>query len=251
MIFGKALVGGKLNYYLPLLSAERETGTLDCLDTALNDFLRVMTGLIKTTPIPLLHYFSKIPTLDIMIQQASLRTFKRMNLNTDSLMQEDFWSWDGANWNLTPFAGLHQSSLMMQDKFRSMAQLHDVEDEWLEAGYWTKYSSNKSREMALLTHEQGKLIPKADVYIYTDGSLKSEPVVDDIDNDTNDVYEDKEQVHNDDMNKSGAAGWTIRVSPNQVEVDHGCCYITPASSSYLCEMVEIHQALSRLIELDD
>ena len=47
MMFGKALVMGKLNYYLPLLSAERSTGTLRCLDVALNDFMRVMTGLIQ------------------------------------------------------------------------------------------------------------------------------------------------------------------------------------------------------------
>ena len=103
MMFGKALVMGKLNYYLPLLTAERSTGTLRCLDVALNDFMRVMTGLIKTTPVPLLHYFSGIPTLDILIRESSMRNFKRINLNSDCLIDQEYREWDGSNLGASPY----------------------------------------------------------------------------------------------------------------------------------------------------
>ena len=228
-VFGLALVMGKLNYYLPLLAAERSTGVLRCLDVALNEFMRVLTGLIRTTPIPLLHYFSKIPPLDILIQEASMRTFRRINLNTDSLLEADYRSWDGSNMGMTPFDGLYTTNVRMQNTFPELSQLDDVDSELLETGFWIKYDCLKSRQMACIMHEQCKLIPRADIYVYTDGSLKSD--------------------EHDSTIRSGAAGWMIQHEDSEIE--SGCCKIVPATSSYSCEMIGLHQAMCRLVELSD
>ena len=225
-MFGQALVMGKLNYYLPLLSAERSTGVLRCLDVALNKLMRVLTGLIKTTPIPLLHYFSKIPPLDVLIQEASMRTFRRINLNSDSLLEADYSSWDGSKMGMTPFDGLYMTNVMMQNTFPELSQLDDVDSELLESAYWVQYECLKSRDMAMLTHQKGRLLPKVDISIYTDGSLKL-----------------------DAHSRSASAGWTIQLEDS--EIDSGCCHITPATSSYLCEMVGLHQAMSRLIQMSE
>ena len=225
MMFGKALVMGKLNYYLPLLSAERSTGTLRCLDVALNDFMRVMTGLIKTTPVPLLHYFSGIPTLDILIRESSMRNFKRINLNSDCLIDQEYREWDGSNLGASPYFGFYLTNVDLQNTFPEVAPIVDEDPELLESAYWTKYSVQVNRDLACLAHKKNKLIPKADICLYTDGSLKRK----------------------DEHTWYGSAGWSILVDSQEVSI--GCCQVDPATSSYVTEMAGLEQGIRSVIEL--
>ena len=225
LMFGKALVIGKIRYFLPLLSAEKSTGTLRCLVVALNDFMRVMTGLTKTTPVPLLHYFSGIPTLDILIRESSMRNFKRINLNSDCLIEQEYREWDGSNLGASPYYGFYLTNVDMQNTFPELAPLVDEDPQLLESAYWTKYSVQVNRDLAKLSHKKNTLIPKTDIHLYTDGSLKRK----------------------DEHTWYGSAGWSIQMDCK--EVSTGCCQVNPSTSSYITEMAGLEQSLRSVIDL--
>ena len=162
-----------------------------------------------------------------MIQESSMRNFTRINLNSDNLIEEEYREWDGSNVGASPYFGFYMTNVKMQRTFPELCPLVDEDPKLLESAFWTKYSIQESREVATSAFESKNLIPKADIYLYTDGSLKRK----------------------DEHTWFGSAGWSIQTKGK--EVHSGCCQIEPATSSYLTEMIALDKGISSLIQLKD
>ena len=92
-IFSKGLILGKLQYILPLLGTEH-IQTIDPLIKGWNKALRVITGGLPSTPIPLLHAESGLPPLPVLIEQAVGRYFRRL-LQNGTLLTDEYLEWIG------------------------------------------------------------------------------------------------------------------------------------------------------------
>ena len=70
-MFGAGFVEGKLRYYTSFLGAEIHSPlskSFKPIRTAYNNYLRVLSGAFRSTPIPLLHAATRKPTLVQLIE---------------------------------------------------------------------------------------------------------------------------------------------------------------------------------------
>ena len=92
---GKALLLSKLNYYLPVMGAESETGVFDRLQKQLNRFLQILANSPISTPITLLQSQTGIPPVEILMTQTVASNIARMMTNPESSLENTYSSWDG------------------------------------------------------------------------------------------------------------------------------------------------------------
>ena len=87
MTVAKAIVMGKLNYFLPFLGAESPE-TLRPLEVGLNQCMRIITGAFPSTPIPLLHSWTGIPPIRTLIKKTAANMFYSMKQYPSILTRE-------------------------------------------------------------------------------------------------------------------------------------------------------------------
>ena len=100
---GNSLLLSKLNYHLPIMGAEKDTGVFDQLRVSLNDYLRVLCHAPRSTPIPLLHSQTGIPPIEILLKKTVVSNLARTMTNPDEIFEQSFWKWNGSGWNTSPF----------------------------------------------------------------------------------------------------------------------------------------------------
>ena len=173
-LFTEGLILGKLQYLLPLMAIEHED-TLKPLKTAWNSALRVITGGLPSTPIPVLHAESGLPPLDILIQEAAGKWLRRL-LQQPTLTTMEYLSWEGQAKGLTPFEGLRiaQEKIpehLLQNNFPEIEQLYLPTPDHFRMLLDIEFSVQESIQDALELHSEGQLVPEADIILWTDGGF--------------------------------------------------------------------------------
>lgn len=170
-MFAEGLVISKLRYYLPILAGETEK-TLKPLRTAYRQCLRLICGGLRTTPIPLLHSQSGMPPLEEMIREASLKQLMRNTERPNSLMVEDYKTYDSEPGS--PYIGMVRGTWemppwMLEAEFE---QRSTMSSGLLDTIYETDFVIHPTREVAKEYLRAGSQIPEADLYLFTDGSYQ-------------------------------------------------------------------------------
>lgn len=170
-MFAQGLILSKLRYYLPVLAGESEE-TLRPLRAAYNECLLLICGGVKTTPIPLRHSQTGLPTLDTLIYQASMNEVKRIIEYPDTLMAQDRLTYDGEPGS--PYVGMVRASTQLPPQLSetSFERLHDVGPSRLEVINKVEFNILSTRKLAKIHHEMNSLIPNSDLYLFTDGSYQ-------------------------------------------------------------------------------
>ena len=88
---GKALLLSQLNYYLPVMGADNETGAFLKLQKRLNSFLRWLSQAPLSTPIVLLQSQTGIPPIELLVQQTAASNLARAMTNPDGILETDYW----------------------------------------------------------------------------------------------------------------------------------------------------------------
>ena len=91
---------------LPFLMATEHQTTPHKINMALRECLRVISGGLRSTPIPLLHSQTGLPTLESMIRDASRRLYLRIHEYPECFLHQEYYAWDSSVYNSSPLLGL-------------------------------------------------------------------------------------------------------------------------------------------------
>ena len=95
--FGAGFVEGKLRYYTSFLGAEIHSPlskSFKPIRTAYNNYLRVLSGAFRSTPIPLLHAATRKPTL-VQLIEADQTKLVLSSIAHGNLLANEYETWDG------------------------------------------------------------------------------------------------------------------------------------------------------------
>ena len=225
-MFAQGLIISKLRYYLPVLAAESNS-TLKPLRVAYRQCLRLMCGGLRTTPLTLLHSQSGLPTLDKMIEDASLRLLMRSTERPGSLMMHDY-----SQYRLemgSPYSGMHLGTLELAPDIRSarFENRVNLSEADLESICQVDFNILPTSEVAKIYLRNNKLIPEADWYLFTDGSYRppcrSGP-------------------------EASGAGAVLQASDGLTTIWSDCRKVVPACHSYHSEVQAMTLGLQAMVE---
>ena len=167
------LVEGALNAITPWIASEAQPEMhkkLHPLTIAYREYLRVRTGAMKTTPIPLLHAMAQKPLLPDKIKlDSSMLVLKA--IASDTLVGREYTHWDGHGDGHSPYGSV-QGNLPGGESY--IHPICPLEPQHLEQLYKCKFAY-RTKEEALALHEKGKLLPTHQtISIWTDGSFEHE-----------------------------------------------------------------------------
>ena len=222
---GRALLISKLNYYLPVMGAETQTGVFVRLQTQLNRYLRTLANSPLSTPIVLLQSQTSIPPVQTLMTRTVASNLARMLTNPTGSLELTYANWNGEGWNTTP--------LSLFDKLRAKIRpiqgneethINVVGKSRLPADVMTTFRKLQfhvvsDKATALQLHKRHRLIRSYDISIWTDGSLKFEHGI------------------------SASAGWIY--SYNDIHKS-GNAKVYPPLSSYHSESVAMTRGLRQL-----
>ena len=215
VMFGQGLVLSKLSYYLPLMAAEASTGALEVVKKALNKYMRVITGALPSTPIPILHSSSGIPDLETLINDSARRYYMSMSMRPGSALDLDFESWNGQGNASSPFKGLYETernlpAILTTEPLTGLGHLDHLCQEVVSN---LQFDIASDREEAKDLIEQGGIISHEGINVYTDGTFRP-----------------RSEQHE----RATACGWVI--FEGSVESKRGCNRVDPPFSSYSAEI---------------
>ena len=169
-IFTTGLVVSQLSHLLPLLAMEH-ADTVRCLQVALNESLRVISGALKSTPIPLLYSETNMPTLKMMISEATNRLAIRLH-GSPGILTSELARWNGTGAGFTPFSALKDAEdYLVQKGFRSIEMLSYFPAAGLDLIYdRVRLNCLETRTDAIRSLQQGTLLKSADISLWTDGA---------------------------------------------------------------------------------
>ena len=226
-LFGNALILSKLRYYTPLMAAEGDTGRLECIKTALNYYMRVLTGAFYSTRISLLHAQSSIPDLDSIISNEARRYYTRMIHHKEDRLYQEYQRWDGSESASSPLLGVYEADVEFNNCVRTSLpeDLHTLERKESRMLFKTQFEIAETRKDALCLHDEGLLVPDGDISIWTDGS-----------------YKPRTSQHP----PSAGGGWVIDDKPSRRYLESNI-KIEPPMSSYISEEGAMIAAMEYLI----
>ena len=216
-----ALVIGKLRYYLPLLSIE-DKSTVKCLETALREFRRRVTGAIPSTPEKLLEVQTGIPQLRSLIDRSLQSTTLRMWSNPNGELMSTYERWMSGDQYPSPILGIHQQIERLPEdivKIGLAPKTHlpvEVMDELRNVVFHVDNTK---------TNFSAKMMPHYDFEIWTDGSLLT-----------------------NEEERSAAAGWVL-ANQQTGSITQRCAAVWPTTSSFHSELAAMQIALKE--HLDD
>ena len=161
-----------------------------------------------------------------MREASSSRTLARLTAKPN-LVTDEYFQWNGTAEGWSPWGGLwkfHKSLLyggQIEDIYDNSEQLVDMRPDHLQKLFRTKISTSINKKSALMLHTLGKLIPDAQIHVWTDGSKK-------------------EEFH------KGSGGWCWSFSPHSHIGSSGHCQFVPTMSSFQAECLAMWQALKDL-----
>ena len=223
LTFGRALIIAKIKYFLPVLSAEHKS-TLAPLKNAYHKCLRILTGALYGTPNTVLFSQTGLPPLEMLIEESSRQLYFRIMKNPNALIAKEFEQWSTSTYKGSPYIGMYRVEKSLPETLRELplAGVTRIPSKALESLAACNFNILKTKIAATQKLKEQKLIPKnADMYIYTDGSLK---------------YDE-----NSGIRLAGAA-FNVWCPKNQ-EIINGAYKVVPPTSSYHSEMLALHTAL--------
>ena len=172
-IFAQGLILSKIRYYLPMIGGESEK-VLHPLETAYRQCLRQVCGGLRTTPIPLLHSQTGLPPLELLIQDSSARQKMRIQNYPDSLWAQDIKSFRGEDGS--PYLRFHEHDRETPTwiKDGDFEPVKILTEDQLQVLYDTEFDILPTRQAAKTALDNDDLIPRADIYLFTDGSYRPE-----------------------------------------------------------------------------
>ena len=178
LMFGQGLIMSKLSYHLPLMAAEGPTGNLRVIEVALNKYMRVITGALRSTPIPLLHAGSKIPNLQTMINDSSRRFYLKMSMQPDSALDRDFEKWNGEKNASSPFRGMYETERELPELLKSveLSGVDHIHANCQLAISDLQFHVESNREEAIELIKKNEIISHEGINLYSDGSFRPESV---------------------------------------------------------------------------
>ena len=176
---GAGFVEGKLRYYTSFLGAEMHTPKSPFfrpLTVAYNEYLRVLSGAFRSTPIPILHAATRKPTL-IQLIEADQTKLVLSSVTHDNLLGREYYEWNGSydGWSPLGTAWKVQRDISenpMVDT-ESICNRTRPTHQQLENLSKCTFPNTLTREEALQKHAESKLVPTdSDIELWTDGSYR-------------------------------------------------------------------------------
>ena len=176
---GAGFVEGKLRYYTSFLGAEMHTPLIPFfrpLKIAYNEYLRVLSGAFRSTPIPILHAATRKPTLTQLIE-ADQTKLVLSSVAHDNLLGREYFEWDGSYDGWSPLGTAwkvqrHISENPMVDTTNICSRVLPTRDH-LEKLSNCMFPITLTRDKAFQKHNENKLIPTdSDIELWTDGSYR-------------------------------------------------------------------------------
>ena len=221
--FASALMLGKLRYYLPALSAESNE-TLQPLEVGLNHFMRILSGGLKSTPIPLLRAQTRVPTLRSLILEASRCVLTRTLKFPNSQLAKFFREWDGQYYDSSPLRGIDDvlQELPASVRDRGFSTMNDIPPDLLRTVHSVRIHNKLNRNNYF---DDSRLPIQHDAELWTDGSYKLT-----------------------DSGSSSGAGAVIKLARNS-KCRRYCSRVLNACSSFQTELAALILGLEELIEV--
>ena len=221
--FARALMMGKIRYYLPALSAESDE-ILAPLNTGLNHLMRTLSGGLKTTPIPLLRAQTRIPSLRSLILEANASVLKRTLKFPDLQLAKLFREWDGQHYDCSPLRGIDEV-------------LHEIPAAIRDRGFSTTVSIPAKTQMIL--HE---------IIFHNDLNRETYcTALIPLDSHNVELWTDGSYICTDTTHSAGA-GIALKLKSN-AKVRRYAAKVLPATSSYIAELAALIVGAERLVEL--
>ena len=208
------------------MGAETETGVMQKLQVALNHYLRVLAGAPDSTPITLLQSHTGIPPVEIIMERTIVCNLARAMSNPECMLERTYEEWNGEGWNTTPLGAYRKIRNALNPPDNSeIGGKERISHEAMSQYQHINFEVLPSIKIAVHKHKRHQLIPKYDIYLWTDGSL----------------------TRQDGITKA-SAGWyytkgDLKASGNTV--------VQPALSSYHAESVAMAKGIEQLLKDKD
>ena len=184
-MFAQSLIMGKLAYYLPFAGVEA-SDSLRHLVVGLNRCMRLITGAFPSTPIPLLHASSGIPSLGILIDKFAAGLFSKL-YSQDSLLFREYFNWNLTGENLSPLSRVWKFHQYVNKWFagmglqfeRNIVESPQLLDKELKQTIWNcefdVFDSIREFEERFRDPKtfHSEICRKYDIIVCSDGSMRS------------------------------------------------------------------------------
>jgi ribonuclease HI len=174
--FTEGFVYAKLRYLTPILGAEiHHKPTLEPLKKGVNAAMRTELDAFMSTPIPLLYAGSGRPRLEHMISRDSTRLILR-SIAHDTQLGQDYLDWNGSGDGWTPLGTVSKTLTTISSIPANfdILPLHPLSIRVRDALQRCKYHIDYTKGQALSLHMEGRLIRRATVSLWCDGSFQHE-----------------------------------------------------------------------------
>jgi len=205
--FCNALIQSKLNYFLPLMGMESPQ-LLHPLEIAWRETLRVITGALRSTPIPLLHHRSGLPPLKELIEEQAGRTWLQAKSALNNLLRDEYLTWNGVGDGWSPLGAHWRADEFLTPLIRQTEAPRHLTIRQLDILYKCKFNMASSKTAAMKLYNNHQLIPRdCELQLWTDGSF---------------------------IETEGGAGWVLSTR-DLIPLTKGSRGLRNVSSSYQCE----------------
>ncbi len=171
-LFAKALILGKLTFFLPMMGMESEA-LLKSLESGWRETLRIITGVIRSTPDGLVYGASKLPPLKFLIQEQAGRMWFKTQLDPLHPLRQDYYNWGGEGDGWTPLGAHWLADEYLRPSIEGIETLITPSPQELDCLYECSFKIASSKRRALEEQANNTLVPRnRDLYLWTDGSYK-------------------------------------------------------------------------------
>ena len=145
------------------------------LQTALNNYLRVLAGAPHSTPITLLQSYTGIPPVEILMERTIAANLSRSMTNPECMLETTYNDWDESGWNTTPLEAYHTLRTRLNPPQNTeIGGKERLAQEVMTLYQRIQFEISPNIKLALTKHHQNQLVPKYDICLWTDGSLVRE-----------------------------------------------------------------------------
>jgi ribonuclease HI len=170
--FIEGFVCGKLRYYTPILGADARENSeiLKPLIQAYKELMRVETGAVRTTPIPLLQAGTRRPSLANLIANDTTTTVMSSIAN-GNILGDEYVSWNGEYDGWTPLGKAWEMLREVAPDYESVVPQTPIPRLTRDGLYQCSFRIPSTREEAIKLHAQNRLLIRSDIQLWTDGAF--------------------------------------------------------------------------------